>query len=62
MTNLLLIYYNNIYNRSKLCGPNTKKWVGQKNWRANELGGPVPGRLTRSAVTGVNMLFFTNLE
>ena len=36
----------------------TQKWMGQKTWRANkldgpnnELGGPVPGRPTRSAAT-----------
>ena len=56
---LFLIYCNKICDHSKLGGPNTKKWVGQKlvrpiNWvgqTLNLIGGPVPGRPTRSAAT-----------
>ena len=48
-----------MFNCKKLGRPNTKRWVGQKTLRANELGGPntklgrpVPSRPTRSAATG----------
>ena len=47
------LYCDKIYDRSKLDGPNTKKWINQKTWRANKLSGPntklggsVPGRPT----------------
>ena len=34
---LIGLYCNKIYDRSKLGGPNTQKWMGKKTWRVNKL-------------------------